>query len=184
MTPDPARLSPAQRFGLVALRTLVGWHFLYEGYFKLMLPGWTRDGLPLASWSSAGYLKAATGPFASMFYTLADSSWLPALDVVLPAMLVLVGLSLLLGLFTDAGCVGALALLALFYVSAIPTSGVPEARAEGTYLFVNKNLVEGAAVFVLLAFRTGRIAGLDLLRGRRTPQMVRPMTAPAQETPA
>jgi hypothetical protein len=29
-------------------------------------------------------------------------------------------------------------------------------------LIVNKNLIEAAAVLVLLAFRTGRIAGLDL----------------------
>ncbi len=176
MTPDAAHLSPSQRFGLVVLRTLIGWHFLYEGYFKLMLPGWTRDGVPLAPWSSAGYLKAATGPFASMFHALAESSWLETLDLVLPVMLVLVGLSLLLGLFTDAGCVGALGLLALFYLSALPLSGAPEPHAEGAYLLVNKNLVEAGAVFVLLVFRTGRFAGLDVLRRPRVP-----MKAPAQE---
>jgi thiosulfate dehydrogenase [quinone] large subunit len=99
-----------------------------------------------------------------MFHRMAESSWLPTLDLVVALTLLLVGLSLVLGLFTDAGCLGALGLLALFYLSAIPTSGMPEAHAEGTYLFVNKNLVEAGAVFVLLAFRTGRIAGLDLLR--------------------
>ena len=30
--PDP--LSRWQQIGLIALRTLVGWHFLYEGYYK------------------------------------------------------------------------------------------------------------------------------------------------------
>ena len=179
MTPGHAPLSTTQQFGLVVLRTLIGWHFLYEGYFKLMLPGWTRGGVPLAPWSSAGYLKSATGPFASMFHALAEGSWLPTLDVVLPVMLVLVGLSLLLGLFTDVACVGALGLLALFYLSAIPTSGVPEAHAEGAYLFVNKNLVEAGAVFVLLVFRTGRFAGLDLLRLARVPFLAR-----AEETRA
>jgi hypothetical protein len=48
----------------------------------------------------------------------------------------------------------------MFYLSAIPV-GLPEARAEGTYLFVNKNLIEAAAVLVVFSFRTGRIAGLD-----------------------
>ncbi len=62
---------------------------------------------------------------------------------------------------------GALGLLTLFYLAAIPTSGLHEPHAEGAYLLVNKHLVEAAAVFVLLAFRTGRIAGLDLLRRRR-----------------
>ena len=72
MTRASGGLSPAQQFGLVVLRTLIGWHFLYEGYFKLILPGWTQAGEPLARWSSAGYLKAATGPFASMFRGLAE----------------------------------------------------------------------------------------------------------------
>ena len=58
-------------------------------------------------------------------------------------------------------------LLALFYVLYIPTGGVKVAGTEGNYLYVNKNLVEAAAVFVLLVFNTGRIAGLDLLLGRR-----------------
>ena len=86
--------------------------------------------------------------------------------------LLLVGLSLLLGLFTQAGCVGALLLLSTFYMSQIPTHGLHETGNEGAYLFVNKNLVEAAAVVTLLAFRTGRIAGLDLLR--RGPRDERP----------
>jgi hypothetical protein len=43
---------------------------------------------------------------------------------------------------------------------------VPRPWNEGTYLFVNKNLIEWAAVVLLLACRTGEIAGLDLLRRR------------------
>ena len=157
-------LSPLQQVGLVVLRTLIGWHFLYEGYFKLLHPAWTRVGAPLPNWSAAGYLKGATGPFAPLFRALGESSWLPQLDVLVAVALLLVGLSLVLGVFTDAGCVGALVLLAMFYVSAIPTSGIPEAHSEGAYLFVNKNLIEAGAVLVLLAFRTGRLAGLDRLR--------------------
>ncbi len=58
--------SPAtlQQTLLVVLRTLIGWHFLYEGYTKLLQPAWGRLGAPLAAWSSAAYLKAATGPLA------------------------------------------------------------------------------------------------------------------------
>ena len=74
----------------------------------------------------------------------------------------LVGLSLMLGLFTAGWrALARSLLLALFYVSAIPTRGLPEPRTEGAYLLVNKNLIEAAAVFVVLLFRTGRIAGLD-----------------------
>ena len=57
-----------------------------------------------------------------------------------------------------------IALLALFYLSAIPLSGLPEPRLEGAYLIVNKNLIELVALAVVFAFRTGRIAGLDRWR--------------------
>jgi hypothetical protein len=54
-------------------------------------------------------------------------------------------------------------LLALFYIVAVPLAGTQQAGAEGAYLIVNKTLIEGVAVAVLLAFRTGEVAGLDLL---------------------
>jgi thiosulfate dehydrogenase [quinone] large subunit len=159
-------LMSSQQIALVALRTLIGWHFLFEGYTKLLQPAWGRAGAPLAAWSSAGYLKAATGPLASVFHALGSSSWIGTVDVIVAAALVAVGLSLMLGLFTQAGCSGAIALLAMFYLSAIPL-GTPEARSEGTYLIVNKNLIELCAVMVIFAFRTGRIAGLDRYRAPR-----------------
>jgi thiosulfate dehydrogenase [quinone] large subunit len=112
-------------------------------------------------------LRAANGPLAEVFHALARSSWLPVIALVIASSLVLVGLSLMLGLFTQGGGVGALALLALFYLSNVPTHGAPIPGAEGAYLFVDKNLVEAAAVAALLAFRTGRIAGLDLLLRNR-----------------
>jgi thiosulfate dehydrogenase (quinone) large subunit len=162
------QLSGFQQTALVVLRTLIGWHFLYEGYYKLMLPGWSRSGQVLGGWSSAGYLKGASGPFADVFRGLADAGMAKWADVVIPAALLLVGLSLIMGLFTQAGCLGALGLLTLFYLSAIPTAGVPQPGTEGTYLLVSKNLLEWAAVLLLFAFRTGQIAGLDLLLARRT----------------
>jgi thiosulfate dehydrogenase [quinone] large subunit len=154
-----------QQVALVVLRTFIGWHFLYEGLTKLVHPAWTRAGVPSTPWSSAGYLKAATGPFADLFHTLGNSPWIGTLDLVVAVALVAVGLSLMLGFLTQLGCAGAFALLSMFYLSSIPL-GLPEARAEGTYLLVNKNLVEAAAVGVVFAFRTGRIAGLDRLWSR------------------
>ena len=156
-----------EAFSLVLLRTVIGWHFLYEGYYKLLVPGWSRAGDPLRAWSASGYLRAATGPFADTFHAMAGSGAMTWIDVLVPVGLLLVGLSLLLGLFTQIGAVGALGFLTLFYVASIPTAGVPMPGAEGTYLLVNKTLVEWAAVLAVLAGRTGHIAGLDLLRARR-----------------
>ena len=162
-------LNRPQQIALVLLRTLVGWHFLYEGFFKMWGPAWSRAGAPLAHWTAAGYLKAASGPFAGLFHGLADSRFLPIVDPAVAVALMLAGLSLMLGLFTRAGALLALALLSLFYLSAIPTAGVPQPGTEGAYLLVSKNLVEAAAVLVVLSFGTGRIAGLDLLLQRPAP---------------
>jgi thiosulfate dehydrogenase [quinone] large subunit len=160
-------LPTTARVALVTLRMLIGWHFLYEGYYKLMLPGWSASGAPVSRWSASGYLAAASGPFADAFRALAESSLLPWVDVIVIIALVVVGISLLLGLFTQAGCVGAMLLLGMFYLAMIPLSGGPQAGAEGTYLLVNKTLVELGAVWVLFMFRTGHVAGLDVLRYRR-----------------
>ena len=174
-------ISGYQQILLVALRILIGWHFVYEGYYKLMVPAWSSDGIPLARWTAAGYIRAASGPVARMFQRMLDAGWTPWIDNAVKIGLLLVGVSLMLGLFTRVRCWGALFLLAMFYLSAIPFAGVPQAGAEGAYLIVNKTLIEAAAVGVVLAFDTGRIAGLDLvLAGRRRRRKVTE-TQPAAE---
>jgi thiosulfate dehydrogenase [quinone] large subunit len=161
------RLSAWQQFALITLRTVIGWHFLYEAYYKITSPAWSPAGGPLARWTSAGYLKGASGPLAVVFQKLVDHGWTTWIDRSVKIALLLIGVSLLLGLFTRIGAVGALFFLSLFYLLYVPTLGVPQPNAEGTYLIVNKTLIEGIAVIVLLAFDTGRIAGLDLLLKRR-----------------
>ena len=151
-------LTLTQRIVLVILRTLIGWHFLYEGYFKLIRPAWVRSGAPLEPWTSAGYLRGATGPFAGIFHTLGESAWIGWLDVAIAAALVIVGLALMLGIFTRTACAVAFVLLTMFYLSAMPMSGVPEPRSEGAYLLVNKNLIEAAAVLVVMTFHAPRRA--------------------------
>ena len=89
------------------------------------------------------------------------------LDRGVKIALLVIGVSLILGLFTRVGLWLALAMLSLFYLLYVPTLGVPQPNNEGTYLIVNKTLIEAAAVAVLLMFDTGRIAGLDFFLRRR-----------------
>ena len=158
---------PVQQFALITLRTVIGWHFLYEAYYKIWSPAWSPAGTPLARWTSAGYLKGASGPLAGLFQKMVNSGWTPWIDRSVKIGLLLIGLSLILGLFTRIGALGALFFLSLFYLLYVPLTGVPQPGNEGTYLIVNKTLIEAAAVGVLLAFDTGAIAGLDLLLRRR-----------------
>jgi thiosulfate dehydrogenase (quinone) large subunit len=161
------RLSSLQQVSLITLRTLIGWHFLYEAYYKITSPAWSPAGPPLVHWTSAGYLKGASGPLAPLFQRIVNAGWTQWIDRSVKASLLLIGLCLLLGLFTRISAWAALFFLSLFYLLYVPTVGVPQPNAEGTYLIVNKTLIEAAAVVVLLTFNTGKIAGLDLLFSRR-----------------
>ena len=159
---------PLQQVALVALRTVVGWHFLYEAYYKIRSPAWSPAGTPLVPWTSAGYLKGASGPLAWLFQRLINAGGTPWIDRTVKISLLLIGLSLILGLFTKVGSWAALVFLSMFYLLYIPLIGVPQPNNEGTYLIVNKTLIEAAAVCVLLVFNTGAIAGLDLWWRRKT----------------
>ena len=168
MTEQPKILvNRSQSITLIVLRTLIGWHFLYEAYFKIMSPAWSRGGGPLTPWTSAGYLQGASGPLGGIFHRLVNAGWTVWLDRSVKVALLVIGLSLILGLFTRVGLWLALVMLALFYLLYVPTLGIPQPNNEGTYLIVNKTLIEAAAVAVLLMFDTGRMAGLDLFLRRK-----------------
>jgi uncharacterized membrane protein YphA (DoxX/SURF4 family) len=84
------------------------------------------------------------------------------IDRVTSYGLTIVGACLLLGLFSRTACVAGAAFLLLFYLAMPPFPWLPEnLKTEGHYLFVNKNLIEMLALFVLATTRSGRWAGLD-----------------------
>jgi len=150
---EETKLPRAPMIAITVLRVFVGWHFLYEGLAKLTAP----------SWSAAGYLKQARGPFAALFRGLANQPNLLAnADLITMWGLTLVGAFLILGLFTRLASLAGIGLVLLFYLCNPPFVGyfysIP---TEGTYLIVNKNLVEVGALVVILVTGSGRFAGLD-----------------------
>jgi thiosulfate dehydrogenase [quinone] large subunit len=140
---------------LVALRMLIGWHFFYEGLSKVLN----------AYWTSAGYLSETKWWFSGLFVDLAaNPGTLGVVDFLNKWGLIAIGLGLLLGCLTRAATIAGIVLLFLYYIAAPPFVGYTYAMpAEGAYLIVNKVLIELAALFVLLAFPTGQIIGLDRL---------------------
>jgi thiosulfate dehydrogenase [quinone] large subunit len=143
---------------ITVLRVSVGWHFLYEGIAKLTAP----------SWSAAGYLKQARGPFAGLFKRLASQpNLLDLADLITMWGLTLVGVFLMLGLLTRLASLAVVGFLLLFYLCNPPFVGyfysIP---SEGSYLIVNTNLVELSALVVILLAGSGRFAGLDLFVNR------------------
>ena len=96
--------------------------------------------------------------------------WKPQLQQInLTTMwgLAICGGLLVLGLFTRLAALGGAALLALFYLSMPPWPGLdPAPIAEGTYLVVNKNLIELIALLMLATSPAGVWGGIDsLIRG-------------------
>ncbi|MGF1638064.1 MAG: DoxX family membrane protein [Cyclobacteriaceae bacterium] len=145
--------SNSQLSMLVMLRVLIGWHFLYEGLTKVSKAGW----------SSAGYLLDSKGWFAGIFHWMAESPGiLKTIDVINVWGLVFIGLALMIGLFSRLAAVGGMLLLAMYYLSHPPLVGLEfGAPGEGTYLLVNKNLIELFALAVLFVLPTSHIIGLD-----------------------
>ncbi|HLJ95353.1 MAG TPA: DoxX family protein [Gemmataceae bacterium] len=73
-----------------------------------------------------------------------------------------VGACLLLGLFTRSACLAGAAFLILFYLAMPALPWLPESpRAEGHYVFINKNIIEMLALLALATTRSGFWAGLD-----------------------
>lgn len=74
----------------------------------------------------------------------------------------LVGAFLLLGLLTRTSCVVGAYLLFMFFLAMPPLPGWPDSpRAEGHYLFINKNIIEMLALLTLATTRSGRWVGVD-----------------------
>ncbi|MFO0881744.1 MAG: DoxX family protein [Gemmataceae bacterium] len=117
-----------------------------------------------------------TGPARDVKGLLAQRDLIGLIDLATPWMLAGAGASLLLGLFTRLGAFVAMMFLLMTYlaVPAFPWLPAPPA-AEGSYLFVNKNVIEMLALAALMFLPTGRWFGADailsafyrLLFGRR-----------------
>jgi uncharacterized membrane protein YphA (DoxX/SURF4 family) len=145
--------STLQKTVLLILRLVIGWHFLYEGISKLLIPDWT----------SAGYLENSRWIFSGFFHWIAsDPVILTIVDWMNIIGLILIGLALVLGVFTRVAGLSGIFLLALYYVANPPfigtDFGIP---VEGHYLFINKNLVEMIALIVLLVFPTTSHSSLE-----------------------
>ena len=142
-----------QTLTLVALRLAIGWHFLYEGLVKLASPNWT----------SAGYLLDSAGFMKTFYFSLASNpDVLKIVDFLNVWGLILIGLGLILGAFTRVAIISGIVLMAFYYLSHPPFVGLKYAvPGDGSYLVVNKMVIEALALGVVLMFPTWKEWGLD-----------------------
>lgn len=149
-----------QLTALVLLRILIGWHILYEGISKLLMPNWTsalflRD----SQWILSGFAD----------WVVSNNGVLSVVDFLNTWGLIAIGAGLVLGLFTRLAAYAGMALLFMYYLNNIPLIGIEYSMpAEGNYLIVSKTLIEAAALLVLAIFPTGSAFGLDIFLSRFT----------------
>ena len=137
---------------LALLRIVIGWHFLYEGLAKLFNP----------QWSAAGYLASSGWVLSDLFHWMAYSpavlEWVNFLNVW---GLILIGAGLMLGVCTRTASLAGVVLLLFYYLAHPPLVGIDAGVAtEGSYLVINKNVVEMFALLLMAIVPYSGFAGL------------------------
>src|SRR5674476_443160 len=158
---------------LTILRVAIGWHFLYEGLVKIMNPAWT----------ARPFLEGSRWIFGDLFrWLISGNTGMWIVDTVNAYGLTIIGLALILGLFTRIALWSGITLLLMYYLAYPPFGGFSYgAPSEGSYLIVNKNLVELFAMILLAFTGSGQFFGLDMLRKKK--KTVLPKEPERQEEP-
>ena len=145
---------------MVLLRVLIGWHLLYEGISKWLMPEWSSALFLMDSqWILSGFAN----------WIISNEGVLNAVDFLNTWGLIAIGAGLILGLLTRVAAYAGMALLFVYYLNNIPLIGIEYSiPAEGNYLIVSKTLIEAAALLVLAVFPTGSRFGMDMLFVKNT----------------
>src|SRR5664280_2742626 len=144
---------------LALLRITIGWHFLYEGLVKLMNPAWT----------ARPFLEGSRWIFGDLFrWMISGNTGMWIIDNANAYGLTIIGIALILGVFTRVALWSGVALLVSYYLAYPPFGGYSYGfPSEGSYLLVNKNLVELVAMILLVFLDSGQYYGIGMLLKKR-----------------
>jgi len=131
---------------LFLLRLGLGVMFFYAGLSKLLNP----------TWSAAGYLNNAQ-TLSGLYKWFASPSVLPVINVINEWGLLLLGISLILGLFVRLSTVFGSVLMLLYYIPILHFPYVGK-----TAFLIDDHVIFILALLTLNAFRAGRVYGLEM----------------------
>ncbi|HEY4509788.1 MAG TPA: DoxX family protein [Candidatus Paceibacterota bacterium] len=134
-----------QKIFLFLLRVSMGWLFFYAGITKVLDP----------AWSAAGYLKGAQ-TFTEFYQWLASPQLLPLTNFLNEWGLTLIGAALILGVFVRLSAVLGAAMMILYYFPVLNFPNVGEHS-----FIVDEHIIYALALFVVGAFHSGRLWGLE-----------------------
>ncbi|OGN34125.1 MAG: hypothetical protein A3I39_00335 [Candidatus Yanofskybacteria bacterium RIFCSPLOWO2_02_FULL_47_9b] len=117
-----------QKVSLFVLRVSLGWMFLYAGITKVLNPGW----------SAAGFLNSAK-TFPAFYHWFASPGLLPVTNFMNEWGLLVLGISLILGLYIRWTAPFGILLMALYYFPGL----------QFPYPNVNSFLVDDHIIYIL-----------------------------------
>ena len=125
-------------------RIVIGWFLFYAGWSKLVTYFTAAN-----DWTAAGFLKAAQGPFAGFYHSLAGSALVDYLNAY---GLTLVGIALLLGILVRWSAFWGGVIMVMYYFASFPL--------EHAFI-VDDHVIIFAMLLLLAALGAGRVWGLD-----------------------
>lgn len=144
-------MSRLQKITLFLLRVSLGWLFFYAGLTKLIDP----------KWSAAGFLGSA-GTFPSFFQLLTKPDILPVVNFLNEWGLLLLGVSLILGIFVRFSSFLGAILMILYYFAHLKFP-YPDANS----FIVDDHIIYALVLLYFVAVRAGKTWGLDGFFRRR-----------------
>ena len=139
-------------WSLTIVRIIVGWHFLYEGVIKIF-----------GIWTSAAYLSGSKWIFSGIFHAIVNNDVLMRMTDLLNMWgLTIIGIALILGIFTRLASFSGALLMLLYYVAYPPfLSYLQGVVTDGSYLWVNRTLIELFVLITLGSVPAGVMYGTD-----------------------
>ena len=136
--------SKVQKYLLLGLRVIIGYHFLFEGITKLFSDSWT----------SGGFLIQSNWIFSELFIAIANSPTLVTISDFLNIWgQIFIGLGLILGLYSRYAAIFGAILLFLYYITIPPF--------VGSATFVDRNLLELLGLLIIAFFPMHLEFGFD-----------------------
>jgi thiosulfate dehydrogenase (quinone) large subunit len=136
----------ARRALTLFFRLAMAWTFLYAASHQVFDPGW----------SVAGFLKG-TKTFHDVYAPLATETWAPVLTFLVGYGHLLIGLSLLFGLFVRASASFGIGVLLLYWTAHM---SFPFIENRNNFL-LDYHIVYAGVLLLLIVERAGHVWGLD-----------------------
>lgn len=138
-------MSKIQKSLLVLLRLTLGWFFLYAGIIKVMDP----------KWSAEGFLKTAK-VLPELYHWFLLPANLPWVNLLNEWGLVLLGVSLILGLWVRWSALLGVVLMVLYYLPGVHFPYVGDHS-----LLVDEHIIYIIGLLIIVFFRASYYYGLD-----------------------